>query len=90
MIRFQNLTKTFRRARILDNVNLQVSLGERVAQVVVKIRELKRVGFCQSQVAQVEPLRRKVFNQHGRPRVGQQAPGLLPEHHRILQLGDGR
>ncbi len=33
VIRFQNLTKTFRRARILDNVNLQVGLGERVALI---------------------------------------------------------
>ena len=33
MIRFQNLTKTFRRARILDNIDLQVGLGERVALI---------------------------------------------------------
>jgi ABC-2 type transport system ATP-binding protein len=33
VIRFQNLTKTFRRARILDNIDLQVGLGERVALI---------------------------------------------------------
>lgn len=33
MIRFQNVTKTFRRARILDGIDLQVGLGERVALI---------------------------------------------------------
>ena len=33
MIRFQTVTKTFRRARILDNIDLQVGLGERVALI---------------------------------------------------------
>ncbi len=33
MIRFQTVTKTFRRARILDNIELQVGLGERVALI---------------------------------------------------------
>lgn len=33
MIRFQNVTKTFRRARILDQIDLQVGLGERVALI---------------------------------------------------------
>jgi ABC-2 type transport system ATP-binding protein len=33
VIRFQNVTKTFRRARILDGIDLQVGLGERVALI---------------------------------------------------------
>lgn len=33
MIRFQTVTKTFRRVRILDNIDLQVGLGERVALI---------------------------------------------------------
>jgi ABC-2 type transport system ATP-binding protein len=33
VIRFQTVTKTFRRARILDNIDLQVGLGERVALI---------------------------------------------------------
>ena len=31
MIQFKNLAKTFRRARVLDGVNLEIGLGERVA-----------------------------------------------------------
>ena len=33
MINFQQVTKSFRRARILDNIDLQVGLGERVALI---------------------------------------------------------
>ena len=33
MIRFQHVSKTFRRARILDGIDLQVGLGERVALI---------------------------------------------------------
>lgn len=33
MIRFQNVVKTFRRARVLDGIDLQIGLGERVALI---------------------------------------------------------
>ena len=33
MIQFKNLAKTFRRARVLDGVNLDIGLGERVALI---------------------------------------------------------
>lgn len=33
MIRFKHVTKTFRRARILDDIDLEVGLGERVALI---------------------------------------------------------
>lgn len=33
VIRFQNVTKTFRRARILDGIDLEVGLGERIALI---------------------------------------------------------
>lgn len=33
MIRFQNVAKTFRRARVLDGINLEIGLGERVALI---------------------------------------------------------
>lgn len=33
MIRFENLTKTFKRARVLDGINLEIGLGERVALI---------------------------------------------------------
>lgn len=33
MIQFKNLAKTFRRARVLDGVNLEIGLGERVALI---------------------------------------------------------
>lgn len=33
MIRFQDVSKTFRRARILDHIDLEVGLGERVALI---------------------------------------------------------
>ncbi len=33
MIRFQHVTKSFRRARILDGINLEIGLGERVALI---------------------------------------------------------
>ncbi len=33
MIRFENLSKTFRRARVLDGINLDIALGERIALI---------------------------------------------------------
>ena len=33
MIRFQNVSKNFRRAKVLDGVNLEIGLGERVALI---------------------------------------------------------
>jgi ABC-2 type transport system ATP-binding protein len=33
MIRFDNVAKTFRRARVLDGIDLQINLGERVALI---------------------------------------------------------
>jgi ABC-2 type transport system ATP-binding protein len=33
MIRFQNVAKTFRRARVLDGIDLEIGLGERVALI---------------------------------------------------------
>ena len=33
MIRFQNIAKTFRRARVLDGISLEIGLGERVALI---------------------------------------------------------
>jgi ABC-2 type transport system ATP-binding protein len=33
MIRFQNVVKTFRRARVLDGIDLEIGLGERVALI---------------------------------------------------------
>ncbi|MGE0080554.1 MAG: ABC transporter ATP-binding protein [Thiohalomonadaceae bacterium] len=33
MIRFENLSKTFKRARVLDGLNLEIGLGERVALI---------------------------------------------------------
>jgi ABC-2 type transport system ATP-binding protein len=33
MIRFQNVAKTFRRARVLDGISLEIGLGERVALI---------------------------------------------------------
>lgn len=33
MIQFKNLAKTFRRARVLDGINLEIGLGERVALI---------------------------------------------------------
>jgi ABC-2 type transport system ATP-binding protein len=33
MIRFQNVSKTFKRARVLDGIDLEVGLGERVALI---------------------------------------------------------
>ena len=33
MIRFDNVAKTFRKARVLDNISLEIALGERVALI---------------------------------------------------------
>ncbi|MDO9242251.1 MAG: ATP-binding cassette domain-containing protein, partial [Rhodocyclaceae bacterium] len=33
MIKFQNVAKTFRRARVLDGIDLEIGLGERVALI---------------------------------------------------------
>jgi ABC-2 type transport system ATP-binding protein len=33
MIRFQNVAKTFKRARVLDGINIEIGLGERVALI---------------------------------------------------------
>lgn len=33
MIRFENLTKTFKRARVLNGLNLEIGLGERIALI---------------------------------------------------------
>ena len=33
MIKFQNVVKNFRRARVLDGISLEIGLGERVALI---------------------------------------------------------
>ena len=33
MIRFKNVSKSFRRANVLDDINLEVALGERIALI---------------------------------------------------------
>ena len=61
-----------------------------LAQVVVEVGELERVGLLVPQVAQVQPLAGEVLDERVRLRIGQHAPHLLLEHRRLLQLAPRR
>ena len=59
---------------------------ERLAEVVVEIREQVRVGLHVAHVAQLQPLAGEVVDERPRARVGQHAATCCLEHGGVLQL----
>ena len=61
-----------------------------LAQVVVEIRKLVRIGIRTFQIPEVEPLTREVGDQRARPRIREHPARLPLENGGIVQLALGR
>ena len=65
-------------------------LAQGLAEIVIEIRKLLRVGEGVLEVPQEQPLRREVGHQRIRARVGEHAPHLFFEHRRIFRACPAR
>ena len=78
----------FHHIAIVTQLTLDEKFGlaqERLAQVVVELGKRIGVRRHRAQVAQIQPLSGKVFDQGRRPRIGQHPPHLATQHIRFTQ-----